>query len=779
MQNPEFSFKSVLFIARGGDNVFSDQLKRRQIPFTTSSEKKPDKIEGNPDLIVIINESLETVAIPIKKEFPDTQVILCRGGGKKSFSPQIFVIHEDGHYDVHYFEGDWDKFVGLIGQVIEPLPIIFDHTPDQGCNYSKVHSLGPTGIPDQKLSLDLFSPMLRVSVSYLEWYLGWLQGIDHLAFSIGFKFPLKRGKKKAPKVKRVTIPITEEFMFRGMPVFYEDNVIIFFNSRGLEISAIVESVREEEIIVSFPVPIPRFAVNDIVQFKREVSSGIAQAQYDLCTSLVDDDEFSLSYRIMSGVQHNNGAEQYDSLSLDKFQARMLFQDRSQLLSLSSFASNRGIVLVQGPAGTGKSFMTSLAIKQSWLQNRITLLVSHSNQGTDNLVSFVSKGIGNEDLIFRLGNNADSITDPGKSFHRSTRFVVNDEFRDSEKANTDSELSKRETKKIDNMLYGGSNVVLACTMSSFLVDRTLNALRKLGYSFDLTFIDEASRGFLFEILPIVQQTTGKIVFIGDPEQLGNIDIVPDAREHLGHAGFSPIDIDNFSKGWFNCIISMGLLPVNLLNVNRRSLPVICRLISRLFYKGMLIPGRFDTDDDGYFSFFDTSGAQDNEEERKGTSYLNSREANIVVERIVKLLLKGYSLEDVATITPYRAQIDLIRRKLRDALFMDRRLKEWRKTADMTEAAIRRILYQSVNTVDAFQGSQRKVIILSFVRSNTNGKIGFNKNINRLRVALSRAEDALIIIGNASTFLQSEEEMVPLIFSECIKEATTLGTYHKVQ
>ena len=89
-------------------------------------------------------------------------------------------------------------------------------------------------------------------------------------------------------------------------------------------------------------------------------------------------------------------------------------------------------------------------------------------------------------------------------------------------------------------------------------------------------------------------------------------------------------------------------------------------------------------------------------------------------------------DVGIISPYRAQVQFLRKMVRSTEFF----KPYRHLI-------------SVNTVDGFQGQERDVILISLVRANDNGEIGFLRDLRRMNVAITRARMKLIILGDAST------------------------------
>ncbi|MFB6203729.1 MAG: IGHMBP2 family helicase [Candidatus Nanohaloarchaea archaeon] len=125
------------------------------------------------------------------------------------------------------------------------------------------------------------------------------------------------------------------------------------------------------------------------------------------------------------------------------------------------------------------------------------------------------------------------------------------------------------------------------------------------------------------------------------------------------------------------------------------------------------------------FLDTSKIDASERTRQGsTSKENRREAKIVQEITEEVLDAGIHDEDVAVISPYDDQVDLLDRRI------DREDLE-------------------VKTVDGFQGREKEVVIISLVRSNERDEIGFLRDVRRLNVALTRAKRKLVVVGDSDT------------------------------
>ncbi len=125
------------------------------------------------------------------------------------------------------------------------------------------------------------------------------------------------------------------------------------------------------------------------------------------------------------------------------------------------------------------------------------------------------------------------------------------------------------------------------------------------------------------------------------------------------------------------------------------------------------------------FWDTAGAEWVEElEPDSESKRNPREARWVVEQVQRLLEAGLAAGQIAVIAPYAAQVRLLKNRL--------------QIPDL-----------EIDTVDGFQGREKEAVIISLVRSNEQGEIGFLKDTRRTNVALTRARRWLRVIGDSAT------------------------------
>ncbi|ESQ54211.1 hypothetical protein EUTSA_v10024227mg [Eutrema salsugineum] len=260
--------------------------------------------------------------------------------------------------------------------------------------------------------------------------------------------------------------------------------------------------------------------------------------------------------------------------------------------------------------------------------------------------------------------------------------------------------------------------------------------RLTHGFDMVVIDEAAQASEVGVLPPLALGAARCVLVGDPQQLPATVISKAAGTLL------------YSRSLFERFQLAGC-PTLLLTVQYRMHPQIRDFPSRYFYQGRLTDSESvsTAPDEIYYSdsvlkpylFFDISHGR--ESHRGGSvSYENIDEARFCVglymhlQRTLKSV--GGGKVSVGVITPYKLQLKCLKMEFGNALGQDE-VKE---------------IY--INTVDAFQGQERDVIIMSCVRASNHG-VGFVADIRRMNVALTRAKRALWVMGNASALMKCED------------------------
>ncbi|XXG87504.1 hypothetical protein AAC387_Pa11g2173 [Persea americana] len=259
---------------------------------------------------------------------------------------------------------------------------------------------------------------------------------------------------------------------------------------------------------------------------------------------------------------------------------------------------------------------------------------------------------------------------------------------------------------------------------------------LAHGFDMVVIDEAAQASEVAVLPPLSLGAARCVLVGDPQQLPATVISKAAGTLL------------YSRSLFERFQQAGC-PTMLLSVQYRMHPQIRDFPSRYFYQGRLTDSESVAKlaDESYYNdpllkpyiFYDIMHGR--ESHRGGSvSYQNIHEAQFCLrlyEHLQKTLKScpGNKVS-VGIITPYKLQLKCLQREFEDVL----------KSEEGKD------LY--INTVDAFQGQERDVIIMSCVRASNHG-VGFVADIRRMNVALTRARRALWVMGNANALMQSDD------------------------
>lgn len=264
-------------------------------------------------------------------------------------------------------------------------------------------------------------------------------------------------------------------------------------------------------------------------------------------------------------------------------------------------------------------------------------------------------------------------------------------------------------------------VIACT----LVGASHPMLR--GKRYQTVFIDEAAQALEPACwIPILR--AARVVFAGDHHQLPpTIKSVEAAREGL-------------AKTLFEKCIEHHPQTASMLQVQYRMNESIMQFPSTYFYNDKLIADdsvkHHSISDLPVIDFVDTAGCGFNETQDPETlSRFNDEEAQLLIRQL-ETLLQHVGTEDwnytLGIITPYSAQVERLV-----------------KLAEASEILSRVQRFLTINTVDAFQGQERDIIAISFVRSNDKGEIGFLADIRRTNVAITRARKKLIITGDSAT------------------------------
>jgi len=427
-------------------------------------------------------------------------------------------------------------------------------------------------------------------------------------------------------------------------------------------------------------------------------------------------------------------------------------NESQQQALKKIMEAGDVAIIHGPPGTGKTTTLVQAIVQTIKTEQQALVCAASNAAVDLLTDKLS----DEGLrVLRLGHPA-RVTEQSLSKTLDARIAAHEYYKDlramrkrmeqvrsmASKYKREFGYKEREQRKmlkeearalkadadvlefyIVNDLIQNSDVI-CCT----LVGASNHLLR--GKRFTSVFIDEAAQALEPACwIPILK--ADRVIFAGDHCQLPPTIKSPDAAK----AGLATT---LFEK----CI---GHHPDSavMLKTQYRMHEDIMHFPSDYFYNNELIahesvraatlPGHLPID------FIDTAGCGYHEEQDPETlSRMNKEEGTLLIRMVEQLVEQigtshwQQSAYTIGIITPYSSQVEYLHK-----------LVEGSPVLTEIQSLV------SVNTVDAFQGQERDVIAISFVRSNEKAEVGFLSDIRRTNVAMTRARKKLMMAGDSAT------------------------------
>jgi ATP-dependent RNA/DNA helicase IGHMBP2 len=443
---------------------------------------------------------------------------------------------------------------------------------------------------------------------------------------------------------------------------------------------------------------------------------------------------------------------------------------SQQEAIRFALSANDLAILHGPPGTGKTTAVVELIRQAVRRGQKVLACAPSNLAVDNLLERLLAG---GERAVRLGHPARVL--PGLREHTLDLMVEDhDDTRQARKLAKKAFALFRQAGKwtrgkpepgLRQQLRQEGRALLddARRLEAQAVDRILNGATVLCATltgldsailgqrqFDLAVIDEAAQCTEPVCwLPLLRSRS--LVLAGDHCQLPPTILSQEATEQ----GFGISLMERLVSRY-------GPAVTRRLNVQYRMNEAIMAFSSQQFY---------DADLEAHVSvrghllcelpsvtitaltqtpvqFIDTAGAgYDEETEPNGKSRLNPQEADLVGRKVQALLDAGVPAEAIAVIAPYAAQVRLLRDKLPMAGL-------------------------EIDSVDGFQGREKEAVVLSLVRSNAQGEVGFLADVRRMNVALTRARRKLLVIGDSATLSCHPFYQAMVAYFESI------GAYHSV-
>jgi len=413
-------------------------------------------------------------------------------------------------------------------------------------------------------------------------------------------------------------------------------------------------------------------------------------------------------------------------------------DESQSEAIKTAVSQR-LTIIQGPPGTGKTHTAVHLLRSLIDMGRGPILAcAESNVAVDNLLEGLldlgvkairfGRPIKVREALREATLDAQVSRHPKQdeiAFIREENEAVRSKLHDlkgKEKGLAHRDINKnyREIRELEQRITDEvlASAEVLCTTNIGAGHFTLANRR-----FPIVLIDEATQATEPSALVPIVKGTRQLILVGDHRQLP-----PTVTSQRAEEG--GLDISLFER-----LLSNGL-PAHMLTTQYRMHPTIREFPSSRFYENRLEDGCTSADRppaagflwpdwDKPVAFVPVHGAE--MEEESGSSRSNMDEAAVVIKIVNDLLAPGdLTPEDIGVISPYSGQVRLIQGMLDGQI-------------DGLE----------VKSIDGYQGREKEVIVLSTVRANDSGKVGFLSNYRRLNVALTRAKRGLIVIGDDRT------------------------------
>ena len=561
-------------------------------------------------------------------------------------------------------------------------------------------------------------------------------------------FPVKLGADRYNSLNQLTVEVTRteteetEHSFEyGCPVCFfrisADRQIRYFN-----FSAVISYVQDNKMVVVLPGPqvLPELVVTG-----------------ELGVQLYfDDTSYKTMFAALREVAEAKGNRtarlrevllgKAPALRRETGPVRFPWLNASQEKAVNQVLCAKEVAVVHGPPGTGKTTTLVEAVYETLHRENQVMVSAQSNTAVDWIAEkLVDRGI----PVLRIGNPT-RVNDKMLAFTYERRFEAHSDYPElwqirktiremtgrlrksgrEDRERLHNQLTKLRVRatgleiRIDTELFTEARVI-ACTLVG-AASRVLERKR-----FSSLFIDEAAQA-IEAACWIAISRADRVILAGDHCQLPpTIKCIEAARGGLGRTLLEKVVLHKPET-------------VSLLKIQYRMHEDIMRFPSRWFYHDELeaapeVKYRGILDFDTPVSRIDTSELDLQEKAvAEGTGRLNTGEAELLVrelknymERIgIRRILEEHI--DFGVISPYRAQVHYLRHLLKKEPFF---------------RPCRRLI--TVHTVDGFQGQERDVIMISLVRANEKGQIGFLRDLRRMNVAITRARMKLLILGEAVT------------------------------
>lgn len=420
------------------------------------------------------------------------------------------------------------------------------------------------------------------------------------------------------------------------------------------------------------------------------------------------------------------------------------ENQQEAVDKATSLENGEYLVIQGPPGTGKTTVITEIINQILSKNKLAkiLVTSQSNQAVDNVLEKICES---EEKIVRFGNDKSKLSDITKKYHEEAVF---DKYLQTVKNRLDNDntnyfiqsecLDELHKKWKHQVLQADDELKTLLFKKIRVIFGTLVGISSWqnfrAVEFDYIIVDEAGRATLPELM-IPLRRAKRFVLVGDHKQLPPI-VDDEVLEQMQEFNKKDLETTLFEE-LFKKIEHKDFK--HFLKFNYRSHKSIAKIYSDTFYNGEIetkdsLLREHGLNFDKKVYFYSTSKLDNRFDKQSGTGKRNDINRDEIIKILIEIEKQAKEKnikKSVGIITPYLAQRDNIRSKFGHI------------QNDFN------MLNIEINSVDAFQGSDRDIIIYDIVRSQNHNKVNieFITDEKRLNVALSRTKELLFIVGDA--------------------------------
>ena len=535
----------------------------------------------------------------------------------------------------------------------------------------------------------------------------------------------------------------------------EDEKKVFTINDDVIIEGIEKKSKFSEKFVVKKVDIPNNLItlkyyNEISNIPNELKVSF---DYNRSTKVLSKQEYSIKdlksnkttiEHLLSKISNPNTLQQKIEIpKCENYFNKEIDENQQEAVDKALSLENGEYLVIQGPPGTGKTTVITEIINQILERNKLAkiLVTSQSNQAVDNVLEKICEG---EEKIVRFGDIS-KLSETAKKYHEESVFdkylqtVKNRLTSDDEnyflQSNCLHELHEKwkhqilqADEELKTLLFKKIRVIFGTLVgiSSWQDFRSVE--------FDYIIVDEAGRATLPELM-IPLRRAKKFILVGDHKQLPPI-VDDEILEKMPEYNKKDLETTLFEE-LYKKIEHIDFR--HFLKFNYRSHRSIAKIYSDTFYNGEIETKSFleknhNLDFNKKVYFYSTSKLDDRFDKQAGTGKRNDLNRDEIINILIDIESQAKEnniKKSVGIITPYTAQKDNIKSKF----------GQIQNNFNM--------LNIEINSIDAFQGSDRDIIIYDIVRSqdDSKGNINFIADEKRLNVALSRTKELLFIIGDA--------------------------------